>query len=1583
MNKKYSLKRIFFVFMLILSLLFESTAPYISFADKLRSNNETIVEETISTSNINSTEKKANNSAVEKDIKIKNDFSGNIDSSKTPGKISNNTGLDGVTNNEKPDGTIQKGNFDTPIMIPRSARSRFRSVVPGVPEWVKSTIKPDSDLPNPGDVKVYAPIITEDSIIANKVTMKLLVSARDTVNTSNIVLVIDRSGSMAPYDGNGYIDRMKKAKEAANAFVDKVLGENPDGNTKIGIVSFAGDAKVESTFTNNKTQLKNSINSISAVGGTFTQAGVRQAREMLKSSTSNKKYMVVLSDGEPTFSYEIKNKESYTTEDVNNVLTTCEGYFPIYECQKGKCTNYNIQINDFLNTTVGSGRAMYHAYKWDKNGGNIFNPSYFYYMYNHGNSAIAEAGFAKNIDKIDGLYTVGLQTNSAGSSVLKKMASKEQDFYEVTDVNNLTPIFQIIAGNILKATNEAKVDIKFNDGFQLPKGVNISDINHSVGTSVKIENGAPKWEIGTVSTPLNEVQYPGVKFAWVEFPITVNDDILKHDHPENGINPLGKVTLEYKDQNGKLQSKDFPEKQMKPKLYVLTKKVTDNSGGAASDSNLREFQIKVTKESDNSLHETITLRPGQSKILNNVEKGKKYKIYESSKAKVYQSDSQGAPFQEFDVSTYYNKYEVKDSVNSTTESAPNDGVGKAIVATIPSDENGSKTTATFTNVEADEARAIISIRKNLESESSPIGMMPTSIPSRNLRSANSASRDKEFKINLKRKKGVMPGHENEHNWTESVKAGETKTIAHKMRFTTYIVSENLDSALPYAPKQGEQGKEVKITLYDVLAGKDKGQIIDFTNVYDPSGTKEITATKKWKNGPESDHKAVTLNLYRQVSPNDQPELVNSISPEVTPNDGASHERFTYKWNVPTYNNSGKEYIYTVKESGTTEENGKIFVNINNNKYEVTQVDNVITNTYVQPKQSVTVTKIWKDDANKNIEKPNINLTLYRKIGTGSLEKVPINEADVKVVNGNTTIVKWENLKKTDESGEEYTFVVKESFKNTSINNDNWTIVEETIVENGKATITNTLKSSDELGKIAVSKELKNEYVIEVARSANGKAPAKDILKFKFKLTGVGGYSEEFELSPGEKKVFNGLYFGNYELKEIDAKGFVATYEIDSKMSNTGEIILKASQKNVAAKVINENTGSDELNVKPTLVKEWKGGTKPSTVVELWRKSESVAPEKVNEFKTIAGGEDTQSKKFTKVQNSEKLLAKYDTKGNLYEYYAVEPNVPANYKKTEEGLKVINTYKKIDDQVKPDPKPDKDDRVDGDDRIETAVEISKKYFGKSDTVIIARSDLFPDSLTATVLSKLLDAPILLTQKDKLDARVKSEILRLGAKDIIIVGGHSSVSENVKKELEEIDKNGVERISGADRYSTSEQVARRVVGITGKKNRAVIASGEVFPDALSISSFAAREGYPILLVKKDFIPYSVSTVFDALDIKNTYVIGGRNAISYGVQQKLPNVYERIGGADRYETAVLIAKSKFKDSRRAFIASGEVFADALVIGPVAGKYDAPILLTGSKNAPKSVVEYIKNSLITRLTIVGGRKYIPEIIALELRKY
>ncbi|MBS5777104.1 cell wall-binding repeat-containing protein, partial [Finegoldia magna] len=81
---------------------------------------------------------------------------------------------------------------------------------------------------------------------------------------------------------------------------------------------------------------------------------------------------------------------------------------------------------------------------------------------------------------------------------------------------------------------------------------------------------------------------------------------------------------------------------------------------------------------------------------------------------------------------------------------------------------------------------------------------------------------------------------------------------------------------------------------------------------------------------------------------------------------------------------------------------------------------------------------------------------------------------------------------------------------------------------------------------------------------------------------------------------------------------------------------------------------------------------------------------------------------------------------------------------------------------------------------------------------------------------------------------------------------------------------------------------------------------------------------------------------------------------------------------DTAAQIAKKLFK-SEKAFVASGEVFADALVVSPVAGRLSSPILLVNRKESPETIRAYVKET-ITEITVIGGKKFVPSPIVTDL---
>ena len=292
------------------------------------------------------------------------------------------------------------------------------------------------------------------------------------------------------------------------------------------------------------------------------------------------------------------------------------------------------------------------------------------------------------------------------------------------------------------------------------------------------------------------------------------------------------------------------------------------------------------------------------------------------------------------------------------------------------------------------------------------------------------------------------------------------------------------------------------------------------------------------------------------------------------------------------------------------------------------------------------------------------------------------------------------------------------------------------------------------------------------------------------------------------------------------------------------------------------------------------------------------------------------------------------------------------------------------------------RVNGKDRVDTAIEISKKYFGQAERVIIVDASNFPDAMAASALAKQLKAPILLTKSNNLDSRVAAEIKRLGAHNVTVIGGKSSVSDGALNQISKFDKDGVERISGKDRYETSAEVARRLAKITGKTGHAVIASGEVFADALAVGPYAAREGYPILLVKSNSIPKSISDLITEIGVKKVSIVGGYGSVSKSLEKSLPLVAERLSGKTRYETAIEIASKGLKTSNKVFVANGAEWMDALVIGPVGGLLNMPILLTGANSAPQSLRDHIAKSKIDKITAIGGRSKVSDRVLNELSK-
>lgn len=291
------------------------------------------------------------------------------------------------------------------------------------------------------------------------------------------------------------------------------------------------------------------------------------------------------------------------------------------------------------------------------------------------------------------------------------------------------------------------------------------------------------------------------------------------------------------------------------------------------------------------------------------------------------------------------------------------------------------------------------------------------------------------------------------------------------------------------------------------------------------------------------------------------------------------------------------------------------------------------------------------------------------------------------------------------------------------------------------------------------------------------------------------------------------------------------------------------------------------------------------------------------------------------------------------------------------------------------------RISGENRGQTAIEVSKKMFKEgTNKVVLANQDNYSDVLTAAPFAKANNASLLYVSSNSISKEVMSEIARLKSKEITIIGGEKSVDEGLKKELEKRNFK-VDRLSGSDRYKTSAQIAAKL--IDDKTTTLEIASGENYADALSLNNAAEKDKAPILLVRVNAIDKSVEDVIKSSKASLINIAGGEKSVSESTKANIKKIsnatVNRMGGADRYETSILLAK--YSGAKEVVVvASGENFADALVAAPFSAKQKGAILLTNKDKLGDKAEQFIKDTKFNKSYVIGGEKSVSEDVINQL---
>ncbi len=192
---------------------------------------------------------------------------------------------------------------------------------------------------------------------------------------------------------------MEIAQVADKLFVETVLGNS--SLNEIGLVDFSSNANSPSPLTNVQGTLNSEIDTYSPGGGTCTCCGINRAKDLLLASDDDEKFMVVLSDGEPTMY--CNGFSDYTGSNGDGA----ESRQDAIDSGQHACAN-NITVY-----TIGFGESM----------------------------------------------------SATGQSIMQQTACNSSLYYDATNVDDLAQIYEDIANDILLVANYTSQTIDISGNF--------------------------------------------------------------------------------------------------------------------------------------------------------------------------------------------------------------------------------------------------------------------------------------------------------------------------------------------------------------------------------------------------------------------------------------------------------------------------------------------------------------------------------------------------------------------------------------------------------------------------------------------------------------------------------------------------------------------------------------------------------------------------------------------------------------------------------------------------------------------------------------------------------------------------------------------------------------------------------------------------------------------------------------------------------------------------------------------------------------------------------------------------------------
>jgi putative cell wall-binding protein len=290
------------------------------------------------------------------------------------------------------------------------------------------------------------------------------------------------------------------------------------------------------------------------------------------------------------------------------------------------------------------------------------------------------------------------------------------------------------------------------------------------------------------------------------------------------------------------------------------------------------------------------------------------------------------------------------------------------------------------------------------------------------------------------------------------------------------------------------------------------------------------------------------------------------------------------------------------------------------------------------------------------------------------------------------------------------------------------------------------------------------------------------------------------------------------------------------------------------------------------------------------------------------------------------------------------------------------------------------RLEASDNVTAAIAWSQFTFaeGTADVALLAREDLFADSLASASAQAQFNAPLLLTASNTLDPRTLAELNRLGVEAVLVLGGTAAVSESVVAELEAAQFR-TERVNGPTRIETAIAVALSSFPLTTQVVVARAYGGgddptRAFADTLATGNYAAATHMPIILTESDSLTDTVATYLRESAVEFVTVAGGADAVSEDVVAQINAILDekgaegdvtRLSGSNRFATAVAMAADLGMPSaaaaNRVLLVEGQqpnAWASGFAAAIQSASIGAPLVLANGAMLPSETQDFVDDA-------------------------